>query len=81
MSGQLLPTDLQPWKCLEGQCSACTKKARAGREKAGVLERICQKWKAEARYKERGCKSELEAKAVKSLSLCDPDVSDISVLD
>lgn len=78
MAGQLHPTALQPWKYLEGQCSACT---RRGQDSRGFWEHVCQEWKAEASYSEKGYKSELGAKAVKSLSVCDPDVSDISVLD
>lgn len=78
MAAQLLPTDLPPRKCLE--VSVVFTQEEAGQEERKLLSGSVQA-KLKLVTKKGRCRHELGANAVKSLFVCDPDVSDTSVLD
>lgn len=63
------------------QCRVYTRRGRAGGEKAALWEVQAKRAKLKLVTKKGRCRHELGANAVKSLFVCDPDVSDTSVLD
>lgn len=73
-----LATELQPWWVWMTRVLLAWEEARTAWEKSGLAEHACRECKTEASYKEGGRKSELGAKAVKSLFMCDPPMLDIS---